>query len=136
MPYSTTIDALQQATQSSAFENLAPPLQIAVFLGSLAKPWGVADPSILLAALFATNLAPIAGHFGWHWGVVAGFVHSSAALSVGTVHGGLNLYNNGFAAGIVAAVLAPVIMAIRSGREWEAGAASLKDAARARVDDR
>jgi hypothetical protein len=93
------------------------PVIIGVFLGSLAKPWGAADPSILLAALFGTNLAPIAGHFGWHWGVVAGFVHSSAALSVGVVHGGLNLYNNGFAAGIVAAILTPVILAIRAGRD-------------------
>ncbi len=90
------------------------PVIAGVFLGSLAKPWGAADPSILLAALFGTNLAPIAGRFGWHWGVVAGFIHSSAALSVGSVHGGLNLYNNGFAAGIVASVLAPVIIAIRS----------------------
>jgi hypothetical protein len=112
------------------------PIMLGVFLGSLAKPWGVADPSILLAALFATNLAPIAGHFGWHWGVVAGFVHSSAALSVGAVHGGLNLYNNGFAAGIVAAVLVPVIMAIRSGRKSEAGATSPKDAAKPAADDR
>ena len=95
------------------------PVMIGVFVGSLAKPWGAADPSILLAALFGTNLAPIAGHFGWHWGVVAGFVHSSAALSVGAVHGGLNLYNNGFAAGIVAAILAPVIIAIRAGRDGE-----------------
>ena len=93
------------------------PVMLGVFLGSLAKPWGAADPSILLAALFATNLAPIAGHFGWHWGVVAGFVHSSAALSVGGIHAGLNLYNNGFAAGIVAAILAPVIIAIRAGQD-------------------
>ena len=90
------------------------PIIAGVFLGSLAKPWGAADPSILLAALFGTNLAPIAGRFGWYWGVVAGFIHSSAALSVGSVHGGLNLYNNGFAAGIVASILAPVIMAIQS----------------------
>lgn len=90
------------------------PIIAGVFLGSLAKPWGAADPSILLAALFGTNLAPIAGRFGWYWGVVAGFIHSSAALSVGSVHGGLNLYNNGFAAGIVAAILAPVIIAIQS----------------------
>lgn len=95
------------------------PIMAGVFLGSLAKPWGVNDPSILLAALFGTTLAPIAGRFGWHWGVVAGFVHSSAALSVGQLHGGLNLYNNGFAAGIVAAVLAPVIMALRSGQGAE-----------------
>lgn len=41
----------------------------------------------------------------------------SAALTVGGVHGGLNLYNNGFTAGIVASILAPVIIAIRAGRE-------------------
>jgi len=92
------------------------PIMLGVFLGSLAKPWGAADPSILLAALFGTTLAPIAGRFGWHWGVVAGLVHSSAAVSVGSLHAGLNLYNNGFAAGIVAAVLVPVIIAIRGRR--------------------
>lgn len=89
------------------------PIMVGVFIGSLAKPWGAADPSITLAALFGTTLAPIAGRFGWHWGVVAGVVHSSAAMSVGWLHAGLNLYNNGFAAGIVASVLAPVIIAIR-----------------------
>lgn len=116
-------------------KNIAP-IIIGVFIGSLAKPWGAADPAILLAALFGTNLAPIAGHFGWHWGVVAGFVHSSAALSVGAVHGGLNLYNNGFAAGIVAAILVPIILAIQSGRA-EAAAASQKPAVAPgpRIDD-
>jgi hypothetical protein len=90
------------------------PIMIGVFLGSLAKPWSADDPSILLAALFGTTLAPIAGRFGWHWGIVAGFVHSSAALTVGPVHAGLNLYNNGFAAGIVASILVPVIIAVQS----------------------
>jgi multisubunit Na+/H+ antiporter MnhE subunit len=114
-----TIGALLSIVGFAAFgkhpRNIVP-IMAGVFLGSLAKPWGVADPSILLAALFATNLAPIAGHFGWHWGVAAGFIHSSAALSVGAVHGGLNLYNNGFAAGIVASILVPVIIAIRARR--------------------
>jgi hypothetical protein len=90
------------------------PIMIGVFLGSLAKPWNADDPSILLAALFGTTLAPIAGRFGWHWGIVAGFIHSSAALTVGPVHAGLNLYNNGFAAGIVASILVPVIIAVQS----------------------
>jgi hypothetical protein len=97
------------------------PIMLGVFLGSLFKPFGAADPSILLAALFGTTLAPIAGRFGWHWGVVAGLVHSSAALSVGSLHAGLNLYNNGFAAGLVAAVLVPVIIAIKGKREGDAG---------------
>jgi hypothetical protein len=89
------------------------PIMLGVYLGSWAKPWGIDDPSILLAALFGTTLAPIAGRFGWHWGIVAGFLHSSVALTVGPVHAGLNLYNNGFAAGLVAAVLVPVIVAIQ-----------------------
>jgi hypothetical protein len=99
------------------------PIMAGVFLGSLTKPFGAADPSIVLAALFGTTLAPIAGRFGWHWGIVAGLIHSSAALSVGSLHAGLNLYNNGFAAGIVAAVLAPVIIAIRAGRDRDHAAA-------------
>lgn len=92
------------------------PIMAGVFIGSLLKPWNASDPSIVLAALWGTTLAPIAGRFGWYWGIVAGFIHSSAALSVGQVHGGLNLYNNGFAAGIVASVLVPVIMAVRRRR--------------------
>ncbi len=96
------------------------PIMLGVFIASLAKPWSANDPSILLAALFGTTLAPIAGRFGWHWGIVAGIVHSSAAQSVGALHAGLNLYNNGFAAGIVAAVLVPVIIAIRGDREADA----------------
>jgi hypothetical protein len=104
------------------------PIMAGVFLGSLAKPWSVDDPSILLAALFGTTLAPIAGRFGWHWGVVAGFVHSSAALTVGPLHAGLNLYNNGFAAGIVASVLVPVIIAIQSRTRRADGPESATDA--------
>ncbi|MBM5816871.1 MAG: DUF1576 domain-containing protein [Cyanobacteria bacterium K_Offshore_surface_m2_239] len=47
-----------------------------------------------LTALVSTNLAPIAGRFGWGWGIVAGFIHSSAAMFVISFHGGLYLYNN------------------------------------------
>lgn len=89
------------------------PVMAGVFLASLTKTWGPADPSVVLAALFGTTLAPIAGRFGWHWGVVAGLVHGSVAQSVGQVHGGLVLYNNGFAAGLVASVLVPVILALQ-----------------------
>jgi hypothetical protein len=105
--------------------NIAP-IMAGVFLGSIAKPWSAADPGITLAALYGTTLAPIAGRFGWHWGLVAGFVHSSAAQSVGVVHGGLNLYNNGFAAGIVASVLAPVIIALTE-RPQGSGPEPVKD---------
>ncbi|MCX5493439.1 DUF1576 domain-containing protein [Kaistia dalseonensis] len=93
------------------------PIMAGVVLGSIFKPWNIADPTIVLAALFGTTLAPIAGRFGWHWGIVAGFVHSSVAQSVGVLYGGLNLYNNGFAAGLVASVLVPIILALRKPEE-------------------
>jgi hypothetical protein len=94
--------------------NIAP-IMIGVFLGALARSASPTDPSLTLAALFGTSLAPISGRFGFGWGIVAGFIHSTAALTVGPLHAGLNLYNNGFAAGIVAAFLVPVIVALRAG---------------------
>lgn len=96
------------------------PIFLGVALGALLKSGGPAEPSFLLAALFGTTLAPIAGRFGWGWGVAAGFLHSSIVHTVGALHGGLVLYNNGFAAGLVAAVLAPVALALQArGRDQE-----------------
>jgi len=42
-------------------------------------------------------------------GLLAGFLHSSVALNVGIVYGGMNLYNNGFAGGLVAGFLLPIL---------------------------
>ena len=98
------------------------PIMLGVFLAGILKPWSPDDPSIVLAALFGTTLAPIAGRFGWHWGIIAGVLHASAATSVGWLHAGLNLYNNGFAAGLVAAVLVPVIVAVTGRKESDAAA--------------
>ena len=89
------------------------PIMIGVFIGSLAKPFNAGDPEFVLAALLGTTLAPIAGRFGWHWGIAAGFLHSSVVQSVVHLHGGLVLYNNGFAAGLVAMILLPVIVAVQ-----------------------
>ena len=94
-------------------------------LPRLDGPWNARDPSTVLAALLGTNLAPIAdrrspiaGRFGWHWGILAGFIHSSVAQSVGDLNGGLVLYNNGFAAGLVASVVTPVVVAVQ--KTWKA----------------
>jgi hypothetical protein len=96
------------------------PIMLGVFLASTLKDWSAHDPSAVLAALFGTTLAPIAGRFGFRWGIVAGFVHSSVAQTVGQLHGGLVLYNNGFAAGLVAAILVPVIMALQRSADDDA----------------
>ncbi len=70
------------------------------------------DPRIQLAALFSVGLAPIAGYFGWFWGVVAGFLHCAVVLAVGAPCGGFNLYNNGFASGLVALVLVSMVQGL------------------------
>ncbi len=89
------------------------PIMIGVCLASLTGFWSINDPSAMLALLFSTTLAPVAGEFGIFCGILAGFLHTSVALNIGIVYGGMNLYNNGFAGGIVAIFMVPVIQSIR-----------------------
>ena len=70
------------------------------------------SPGVLLAALLCTGLAPIAGRFGWAWGVVAGFIHMCVVQHTSGLQGGMNLYNNGFTAGLVCVLLVPIIEAL------------------------
>lgn len=101
------------------------PVMAGVLIASEAKSWSITDPSALLALLLSTTLAPIAGEFGILAGVIAGFLHSSVALNVGIVYGGMNLYNNGFAGGLVAMFLVPVIQSIRDRSARARGGLSL-----------
>lgn len=101
------------------------PVMLGVLLASLVKDWSITDPAVTLALLLSTTLAPIAGEFGVLAGILAGFLHSSVALNVGIVYGGMNLYNNGFAGGIVAIFLVPVIQSIRDRRARARGGLSL-----------
>ena len=66
-----------------------------------------------LAVLFSTGLAPIAGQFGWIWGVIAGFLHVSLATHIGALNSGMNLYNNGFAGAFIALFLVPIIIVFK-----------------------
>lgn len=95
------------------------PLFAGVYLGAVIKIWEVHTTGALLAALFGTTLAPIAGYYGWFFGIVAGFIHVSLVMNTGILHGGMNLYNNGFTGGFVAAVLVPVFDAIKRIRREE-----------------
>lgn len=94
-------------------------VMLGVVLSSWCMVWTLSDPAVLLAALFSTGLAPIAGHFGPFWGILAGVIHASVVLNVGVLYGGLNLYNNGFSAGLVCIVLLPLIQALRREKEDE-----------------
>ena len=88
------------------------PVMIGVALGAYGMHYTPDYPSLQLAGLFGTTLAPIAGHFGWPFGILAGFIHSALVLQTGGPVAGLNLYNNGFSGGLIAIVLYPTITAI------------------------
>lgn len=93
------------------------PVMGGVFLGSIVMNWSLSDPAVQLACLFCTTLAPISGYFGWPYGIIAGFLHSSVVLYTGSPVAGMNLYNNGFSGGLIATVLYPVILAIARHRK-------------------
>ncbi|MFN2304656.1 MAG: DUF1576 domain-containing protein, partial [Anaerolineales bacterium] len=76
------------------------PIMIGVYLICFPNVWRHADPGPLLAALFCTTLAPLAGKFGFFAGLIAGALHLPMVMHVGSIHGYMNLYNNGFAGGL------------------------------------
>ena len=88
------------------------PVMAGVALGTYGMNYVPSYPALQLAGLFGTTLAPIAGHFGWPYGILAGFIHSALVLQTGGPVAGLNLYNNGFSGGLIAIVLYPTITAI------------------------
>lgn len=88
------------------------PIMIGIFCGGLLGVWDVSAPGMIMAALFGTALSPIPGKYGIFWGIVAGFFHGALVRQTGSFHAGLNLYNNGFAAGIVAMIMIPILQVI------------------------
>jgi len=95
------------------------PIIVGVYIASLLKTWEASSVSGLLAALFGTTLAPLTGQYGWKIGVLAGFIHMSVVTNIGYLHGGMNLYNNGFSGGFVAAIMVPIIESFKKEQKDE-----------------
>ncbi|MBU3114693.1 DUF1576 domain-containing protein [Clostridium lacusfryxellense] len=93
------------------------PVMVGAMLSSLLNIWQINSPSSVLGILFSSTLAPISGQFGWIYGLIAGFLHICLTMNLAYLHGGLNLYNNGFAGGIACIILIPIITAFRRERE-------------------
>ncbi len=85
------------------------PIMAGAFLSLYLFQWEAAEAGPLLAVLFGTTLAPVSGTFGALTGLIAGFLHMSMVMNVGFLHGGMNLYNNGFAGGLVATLMVGVL---------------------------
>ncbi|MDA9470258.1 DUF1576 domain-containing protein [Enterococcus sp. 5H] len=107
------VGAILSAVGFSAFGNHllnSLPLLVSVYLtAQLSSVFEIDQTTVVLAGIFGTGLAPIAGYYGITFGLLAGFLHMSIVTNVSYLHGGLNLYNNGFSTGFVAAVMVPLL---------------------------
>ncbi len=93
-------------------KNCLPPV-LGVMIMALILGLELNNTGIVLAILFSTTIAPIAGKFGIGYGILSGVLHLAVVSNIGIVHGGINLYNNGFSGGLVAGILVPIIDAFR-----------------------
>ena len=95
------------------------PVLFGVVLSTLLFSKNLNAPGPLLAALFSTTLAPIAGQFGIIAGILAGAVHLIMVEVTASWHGGLDLYNNGFAGGLTASLFIAILQWYKTNRPEE-----------------
>lgn len=96
-------------------KNILPVMLGVIFTASLLG-YDLGATTIIISVLFSTTLAPIAGKYGPAVGFGAGILHMFLVTNVGLIHGGINLYNNGFSGGIVASVVIPIVDAFKKER--------------------
>ncbi|QSX05163.1 DUF1576 domain-containing protein [Sedimentibacter sp. zth1] len=93
------------------------PICLGTLLWAYLLKFDISSTSVIITVLFSTTIAPVAGTFGPLIGILAGVLHFTIASNIGIIHGGLNLYNNGFAGGLVAGFLVPIIEAFKRGEK-------------------
>jgi len=93
------------------------PVAAGVIAATLLFGKSLAAPGPVLALLFGTTLAPLAGDFGPLIGFAAGFVHLVMVERTAAWHGGLDLYNNGFAGGLTATLFVAIIEWVQANKK-------------------
>lgn len=88
------------------------PIMVGVLLGAYGMHLEPNSPTLQLAGLFGTTLAPITGQFGIIAGIAVGFIHASLVQQTSSAVAGMNLYNNGFSGGLIAIVMYPLLTEI------------------------
>ena len=106
--------------------NILPVMAGIILSGLLRGEGAVATPAAQLALLFGTTLAPVSGTYGPVAGVIAGFIHSCVVLYAGAGYSGVNLYNNGFAGGLVSIVMHPVLSEFFKPKEYSEPSESMR----------
>ena len=82
---------------------------LGIVLLSFVSVWNLNDGAVMLGACFVTCICGVAGKYGPIWGIISGMLHVSIVRNIAVNYGWLNLYNNGYAAGIALLILLPVI---------------------------
>ncbi len=90
------------------------PVALGVVAATVLFGKSLTAPGPVLALLFGTTLAPLAGEFGPLIGFAAGFVHLIVVERSAAWHGGLDLYNNGFSGGLTASLFVALIQWFKS----------------------
>ena len=90
-------------------------IYVGALLCSLLGLFDVSTAAVAMCVLLGTAIAPIGGHYGMIFGMIAILIHLTIVTYLGDLHGYAVLYNNGFAAGFVAMILIPIIDGIRGG---------------------
>ena len=67
----------------------------------------IGSQSILIGLCYANGLSPIAGKYGFGWGVLSGGLHYLLVSAVPDMHGGFLLYNGGFTAALICVLIVP-----------------------------
>lgn len=95
------------------------PIIMGVMIATIVSKGELSATGAIVTVLFSTTLAPITGHYGVLAGILAGFLHMSLVSNLSYLHGGMNLYNNGFTGGLIAAILVPILEAYRKDESYE-----------------
>ncbi|MGO1476271.1 DUF1576 domain-containing protein [Alkalibacterium gilvum] len=93
------------------------PILMGVTLMGYINDYDMSSTGVITAGLFGTTIAPIAGRYGPWIGMLAGAFHLSIVSNTDNLHGGINLYNNGFSGGFVAAIMIPLLVAFHYHKE-------------------
>ena len=67
----------------------------------------IGSQSILIGLCYANGLSPIAGKYGWGYGMLAAGLHYLLVTAVPDMHGGFCLYNGGFTAALICLLFVP-----------------------------
>ncbi len=88
-----------------------------IYIGMLVSGNYELSISAIMMFVFASGLAPIAGRYGIIYGLFAGALHVIVTPLMLSFQGGFDLYNNGFSAGFVAALVTVLADKILKGRK-------------------